>query len=174
MNKNPSSIDNSKLELIAENNLSGYRNYWQSEFSSTPVNSISDYITLEEGQYYQLQINHTNGAGPGYVTVSVEIEDETFTEYSVGALYSISTSYNPIKEEVEYKVFNSLADTKLSGQYQLVFASTTANPAFSYSTGWLSTLATAEQVASAINAIGVYSVTVASTKVDSAGEELLD
>ncbi|CAD8206675.1 unnamed protein product [Paramecium pentaurelia] len=174
LNRNPSSIDNTKLELIAENYLSGYRNYWQSEFSSTPVNSISDYINLEEGQYYQIQINHTNGAGPGYLTVSVEIEDETFTEYSVGALYSIQTTYDPIKEEVEYKVFNSVEDTKLSGQYQLVFASSTANPAFSYTTGWLSTLATADQVAQAINALGVYSVTATSTKVDSVGEDLID
>lgn len=76
------------------------------------------------------------------MTVAVEIENDVWTDYSLGAVYQLSTSYTPIQEVVQYSVYNKLADTLLQGNYQLVFSST-LSPAFSYTSVSLPSTATA-------------------------------
>lgn len=94
-----------------------------------------------------MEIFHTNGGGPGYLTASLEVESATPKSNSIGALYTVASSYTPQKEVIALTIYNSAGNTPLSGTYKLNFQfgmSNTSGVRYTYTTVELAASATAE------------------------------
>lgn len=72
---------------------------------------------MTENEYYYIEVYHLNGGGPGYLTLSMEVASTDRKSNSLNSIYSIATSYTPVKEIIEFTLYNSVGNTLLSGKY---------------------------------------------------------
>jgi hypothetical protein len=99
----------------------GYRNYWENALDSTDaVKSISDNIALTADSYYFIEVFHVNAGGLGHLTLSMEVENAGAKQAnSMTPMYTLTTAYTAVEEVIELCIYNSAANTQLSGNYKL-------------------------------------------------------
>lgn len=85
--------------------------------TSNTIKTISNAVALTEGEFYYIEAYHLNGGSGGYLTLSMEIESSTRKSNSLNSVYEIATSYTPVKEVIEFSLYNSNGNTLLAGKY---------------------------------------------------------
>ncbi|CAD8161606.1 unnamed protein product [Paramecium octaurelia] len=166
---------------IAASNWNPYRNYWFETLSyPSAIKSISEPVTLEQDNLYYIEIYHINEISEGHLTLSMEIESETRKPNSLNSIYQLSTSYTPIKEVIEFVLYNSNGNTLLKGNYRLRFTYGTqktpqTDTFYIYTSSDLTASSSAYAMKIAISNSGApYYITVTSTKLDNTGNPLDD
>lgn len=105
---------------------SSEKNYYYKECQdNTSHNSRSDGITLEADQYYYMEMYMINGGRQGYFSAGVEIpKNSDSNKYvdKITEIQKIEITSTPIREILEYKVYNTKQNSLLGGSYKLRFA----------------------------------------------------
>ncbi|CAD8178892.1 unnamed protein product [Paramecium pentaurelia] len=166
---------------IAASNWNPYRNYWFESLSYTSaIKSISQPITLEADNFYYIEVYHINEISEGHLTLSMEIESETIKSNSLNSIYQIQTTYTPIKEVIEFTLYNQNENTLLKGNYRLRFTygiqkTPQIDTFYIYTSSELTASSSANAMKNAIQSSGApYYITVISTKLDYNGNTLDD
>jgi hypothetical protein len=178
INKTPNSPDTATMTKVASMGCcSGEYNYLFYQTNNPTSSAISAPVSLTAGEHYYIQFFHINGGGPGYFTVAVEVPSDTLRPDSRTEVQKLTLAYTPINEQIDVKVYNTAANTLLTGTYQLQFRyldPATRKFLVDCTTVAIAPNAATTTVRDTISNQCRYVNSVQATKLDNTGAELAD